>query len=119
MALTDEIEEPPGRCHDDVGSRAEMPNLAALAHAAKDRGVSQCDVPAVRTEALADLRRQLTCRTQHEGPRASRPLTAPGPSMAVRSRQQMENGQCERAGLPGTRLGAANHVSPASDGGIA
>jgi hypothetical protein len=110
-ALTDEIEQPPGRCHHDVGSGAETPNLVRLAHSAEDGGMPQREVPAVRVEALSNLSGQLAGRTQDQRPGAHVAFAAPLRGAAGRPRQPMEDREREGAGLSCTGLGASDNVS--------
>ena len=65
-ALLAEVEQAAGRGDEDVDARAQDALLLALSDAAEDDGVTVTEVLAVRGEALADLRGQLTRRRQHE-----------------------------------------------------
>ena len=92
-----------------------MPSRSAcfcgsIADAAEDHGVAQRQVLAVGREALADLRRELARRRQHEAADAART----GHRVA-RHREPLQDRQRERGRLAGAGLREAEQVAPCED----
>ena len=85
--------------------RASALHLLALADAAEDHGVAELEIAAVGGEAVADLRRQLAGRGQHQDAAGLRPGRADVVRQALQDRQR------ERRRLAGAGLCAAQQVA--------
>jgi hypothetical protein len=97
-----QVDEPAGRRHDDVGV-AYASDLPADGHAAVDRGDAHADAAAQRREHVGDLLREFPGRDEHET--AGRPIAAAGPGQPGQQRQ------AEGQRLARARLGTAEHVT--------
>jgi hypothetical protein len=99
-----QVEQAPRRRHQNIDPAPELADLRALRHAAEDHRVPDVlqKFPVGR-EALADLRRQLAGRRQHQ--RADLRVVA-------RARvEPLQHRQRERRRLAGARLGAPDDVA--------
>ena len=106
--LVHEVQEPPGRRDEDVDSPLERLLLRPLPDAAEDDRVPEREVPAVGPKAVADLRRELARRRDHEDPDGP---PAPGVVGGLLERQPLEDRQRERRRLAGAGLGDPEQVA--------
>ncbi len=103
--LTNMIEQPPRRCHQDIDTVAQGLNLRPDIDAAENYGGAQRQVPAVSGDAFADLGRQLTGGSKHQSAHRAR---ATGRRTGVQALQQRQG---EAGGLAGAGLGAGQDVT--------
>ena len=99
-----EIEQAPGRRHDEVRAGAERDLLALLADAPVDDRVAESQMAPVGRDAIGDLRGELARRRQDE--RADARATARTPPTSL-----WRIGRTNAAVLPGPGLGAGEDVA--------
>jgi hypothetical protein len=103
VATLDQVLQPSGRRHDDLGAAAQRTGLPADRHPADDRGHPQLQRPGVRGERVGDLLGQLAGRDEDQRERKSRLGALPGGTG--------QHGQAEGEGLARAGAAAAEHVT--------
>jgi len=97
------VEAPRGR-DDDGGPRREGAKLRPHGLAADENGGPEASPAPEDAERFGDLERELTRGCQHEG-------VDSGAGARERPREPLDDGNRERRGLAGARLGAADQVA--------
>ena len=106
---SDEIEQPAGRCDENVNAVKQRANLPAHRYAADRQRRPQAQVAAVRAEAVEDLAGQFARRAEHQHPASL------APRLPGIGREMMENRQSEGGGFAGPGLGNSDHVAAGHD----
>jgi hypothetical protein len=100
-----QIEQPARGGNDDVRAASNGVDLRSVTHAAEHDRAVDAQVPAVSLKTLGDLLGQLPGGGEHQRPRPPAARGARRPGQAIEDRER------ERGGLPGSGLGAAEHVA--------
>ena len=103
VALLLQVEQAPGRGHQDVAAGADALDLRVHADAAEDHGGRQLQVLAVAAHGLFDLRGQLARGRQYQGADGAG-------SRGGAAGQQLQQRQGETGGLAGAGLRAGQQV---------
>src|SRR6266851_3085755 len=105
VALSDQIEKPPGGRDQDVDPARHRGDLRMLADAAEDDGAAHAEMPSIGAEAFLDLEGELAGRGQHQNARGLAPR---GGSIRCK---QLQDRQRKGGGLAGAGLGDAQQVA--------
>ena len=111
MSLTDQVVEPAGSGHQNVHPTREGFHLRLLPHAAENDAGGERQVLPVAFKVFKDLQRQFARRGKNQGADGT-----PARVLLALLAQALQDGQGERGGLAGARLGAAQHVAPRQNG---
>ena len=104
MTLINQIQQAPGRCHEDIDAVAHGIDLRHRSDAAIDQGLAKFDQLSISRKALADLPRKLTRRRQHQGTTC---LRSHGFAAIMKL---LQNRQCETRGLAGAGLRTTEQI---------
>ena len=104
VALFIQVEQPPGRCDQQINAASKRLDLGRLPYATKNDGGIQRKMTPVDAQAFTDLRSQLTGRREHKSTYGS----AVGGFLGG---EVMENGQSKGCGFSSSCLRNAKDIS--------
>ena len=104
-----QVEQAPGRGHEDVDALFDAVDLRLHAHTAEDDGGGQLQVFAVRAHRFFNLGREFAGGGEHQGADAEAAELVGG---AAAHGELVQHGQRERRGLAGAGLCAGEQVLP-------
>ena len=104
-SLFHQIEQPTRCSNDNIHAVTQGDFLRALTHAAKNHRMRNMQMPAVGTDAVADLGGEFACWREHQHART------PATGLALVLGQILQNGKREGGGLARARLCTAQDVT--------
>ena len=98
--LTHQIEQAPGRSHENIGPLSQRGDLAIHRYSSENNDGPEGQMSSIRVQAGLNLQCQLSSGSEHEGTQA----------LSLASQKPVEHRQAKRGGLPGSGLRGCHQI---------